>query len=90
MGPRQLDAFPLPATAMLELAHPLSIREEYKLYASMGTSAGWGWGPLAYPKRGRVSVCGDNLGQALNTSRNVFKTQQVLQARAEDLTAVVF
>lgn len=54
VGPGQLVAFPLPATSILEPAHPLSIREECKLHASMGTAGGWGWGPLVYPKRGKV------------------------------------
>ena len=85
MGLGQLDAFPLPATAILEPAHPLSIREECKLRASVGMGA------FGIPKKKEsVSVRGDGFGQALNTSRNVFKTQQVLQARAEDLTAVLF
>lgn len=87
MGPGRLDAFPLPATARLEPAHPLSIREEYELRASTGTAVGVGMGASGIPKRREpVSVCGDGSGQALN----VFKTQQVLQARAEDLTAVLF
>lgn len=50
-----------------------------------------GMGASGTPKKKEsVSVCGDGSGQAFNTSRNVFKTQQVLQARAEDLTAVLF
>jgi len=54
VGPGQLDALPPPATATLEPAHPLPIRAECMLRASTGTTAGWGWGPLVYPKRGRV------------------------------------
>lgn len=91
MGPGQLDAFRLPATAISEPAHPLSIREECKLHASMGTAGGVGMGAFGIPKkRESVSVCEDALGQALNTSRSVFKTQQFLQVRAEDLTAIHF
>lgn len=50
-----------------------------------------GMGASGTPKnKERVSVGGDGSGQAFNTSRNVFKTQHIPQARAEDLTAVLF
>lgn len=48
-----------------------------------------GLGVFGMPKRGSMSPW-DGLDQALNTPRNVFKAQKILQARGEDLTAVPF
>lgn len=57
---------------------------------ALGPQGVW-TGTFGIPKqRESVSARGDGLSQVQNTSRKVFKTQRVLQARAEDLTAVLF